>query len=307
MAPTIRTASVSHQKCGKEIVRIIDGVLHVQCLRRGCREWVPIYGWAETGQIMRVMELILTDQVRLEDVLALADPLVDYRQIEGLIVIGPTELDKACHGPNGENPLELQPGWIPNVPVPADLDQWIRSLTWRDSPEWATRATLVLTPPEIGGIPTSLIGQNKIWGVSHDRIPAGRVRQDVFWSNYFVQPNYDWAREPATDGWRWTLAYEHPLWMTKLNWDNQKQAALQRGMQISSVAQDAFVLNAVLAATGIRLRSATWSRTCTVYGGYPLNVHSCGNGVGVDGRWAPGGAGGLLAASVQGMPPGLVA
>lgn len=306
MATTIGTAAITHKKCGKEIARVIGDVLHVQCLRRGCREWVPVEGWAETHRIKQAIDLILSGQIKLDDVLAPADPLADYRQIEGLIVIGPEELNKACHGPNGENPLKLQPGWIPDIPIPADYDKWIRSLIWRDNSEWATRAALVLTPSEIAGIPTSLIGQNEIWGVPHDGEEAGKVRQDVFWSNYFVQPKYNWAKEPATNEWRWTLAYEHPLWTTKLNWNNQQAAAKKRKMPIMTAAQDAFVLNVVLAATGIRLRETTWSRTSTVYGGYPLGVRSCGNGVNVYRSWSPQDAHGILAASVQGIQtPGI--
>lgn len=230
------------------------------------------------------------------------DPLADYRQIKNLIVIGSAELDFACHGAGGENPLNLQSGWIPDVPVPADMDRWIRSLTWRDGPEWQTRAALVLTPPMIGGIPTSLIGQNKIWGVPHDSLPGGLVRQDVFWSNYFLQPNHGWAKELPADQWQWMLAYEHPRWTTKLNWTSQKNVVNHRGMTISTVAQDAFALNAVLAATGIRLRSATWSRTSTIFDDFPLFVCSGGRGVVVDQCWNTDGADGSIAASVQGVP-----
>lgn len=236
--------------------------------------------------------------------------MTSYRQIEGLFVIGLAELDMACRSqdPKNPNPLNLKDGWIPQIEVPTEMDEWIRSCVWRDDEEWKTRAALVLVPPEIGGIPTSLIGQNKIWGVGHDGLAAGKVRQDVFWSNWFVkpvEPNYDWANIQAVEEWRWLLAYEHPLWATNLIWDKQQKTAKERGMLISTAAQDTFVLNAVLAATGIRLRVPTWSRTSTLCGGCPLFVGSYDFGVLVCQGWFPEGAYSYVAASVQGVPLGL--
>ena len=309
MAKTIGTAEiVKHDRCGKEVARIINGVLHVPCVRRGCKgEHVALNDWVQRDRMAEAIKAILSGAVSPEQVMALTDPLADYRQTDGLILIGPEELDRACHGPNGENPLGLKSGWIPEVPVPTDLDRWIRSLVWRDHKDWQTRAALVLTPPEIGGIPTSLIGQNAIWGVAHDGTPAGQVRQDVFWSNYFVRPCHEgnpgfaWAKDTAADEWRWTLAYEHPVWTAQKNWAKQQEAASKRQMPIMSVARDTFALNAVLAAAGIRLRPATWSRTCTIYDGYPLDVYSYGYGVHAGRDWNPENASAGFAASVEGI------
>lgn len=235
------------------------------------------------------------------------DQLAFYRQIEGLIVIGPAELDKACRTPNGQNPLGLKDGWIPNIPVPEDLDKWIRSCVWRDHKDWQTRAALVLVPPEIAGISTSLIGQQKIWGVSHDNIDPGVVRQDVFWSNWFVKPNYDWANSPAMADWQWVLIYEHPLWTTNLNWKNQQKVVTKRKMLLSNIAQDALALNLILAATGIRFRNLTYSRTSTIFDGYPLGVNSGGRGVDLRQGWDLEDADGHVAASVQGVSLDFVA
>jgi hypothetical protein len=255
-------------------------------------------------QSLTVLEAIQSGRIPMSAIEQFLDPLYEYRQIEGLIVVGPAELDRACRSHNSENPnpLGLKDGWIPAIEVPTEMDRWIRSEKWRTDKQWATRAALVLTPPEIAGIPTSLIGQQKIWGVSHDGIGSGTVRQDVFWSNWFIQPNYDWANVPAVTEWYWTLIYEHPRWTTKKNWTNQQKAANERRMPISSAAQDAFALNAVLAVTGTRLRLSTWSRTSTIFEGCPLSVRSRDDGVSVDRRWRPGDALGGLAASVQGVP-----
>ncbi len=283
MSKNIGTAKsvVTHDKCGKVIAKEIDGVLHVQCLRQDCEnEWVPILGWVKE------------------------DPLAKYRGIEGLIVVGPAELDKACRSldQNNLNPLDLEDGWIPNIGIDPTIDKWICSGKWRTNKDWTTRAFLVLCPPEIGGIPTSLIGQNKLWGVPHDGIEAGNVRQDVFYSNWFLKENYDWANVPVVDQWRWLLGFEHPRWTTNLDWDGQQKAAKKKDMQISTAAQDVFALNVVLAATGIRLRSTTWSRTSTIFDGSPLHVYSFGARVYVFRSCPPGHAFDSVAASVQGVP-----
>lgn len=291
---TIGTADfveeVPHDKCGKGIARVIDGVPHVECTRKGCREWVPLEGFVKRDTLRGAIDLIISGQIRAADVIALAalpDPLAEYRQIEGLIVVGPAELDKVCRSLNSDNPnpLGLADGWIPDIPVPDEWDQWIHSGIWRDDKNWQTRAALILTPPEIAGIPTSPIGQNKIWGVPHDGLPGGIVRQDVFWSNYFVKPNYDWANTPAVSEWQWQLGYEHPVWITRQNWPKQQKSAESRGMPVASVAADTFILNAVLAAYGVRLRASTYSRTSTVFDGYPLDVGSLAGGVCVRQHW----------------------
>ena len=226
--------------------------------------------------------------------------LRDYSGIDELFVVGPKELDNLFR--IGTNPLSLKAGWVPEIEVSDELDSWIHSCVWRDNENWKTRAALVLAPPEIGDIPTSLIGQNQLLGVAHDGVAPGIIRQDVFWSNYFVQPNYDWANELAVDEWQWLFIYEHPPWTTKINWDRQQEEAKKKGMPISTAAQDALCLNLVLAATGTRFRLTTWSRTATICGGYPLDVLSGGTGVYVSQDWNPGHAFDSIAASVQGVP-----
>ena len=166
---------------------------------------------------------------------------------------------------------------------------------------------IVPTPSDIAGTPTSLIGQNKIWGVKHDGIEAGIVRSDVFWSNYFIGPSYDWANVPAADGWTLQLVYEHVLWTTKLDWPLQKKAAANNAMPIASAAADAFALNAILAATGIRLRGSTYSRTSTIFDGVPLDVYSFPLGVSAFRNWVPESAYENIAASVWGVPRDFVA
>ena len=171
--------------------------------------------------------VILHDRCREEvaspaDVIALCDPLAKYRNIEELFIVGPQELDTLFRIDSG-NPLSLREGWIPQPPsIDPRTDAWIRSCIWRDSPEWKTRAALILVPPMIGDIPTSLVGQNKLLGVAHDGYPAGIIRQDVFYSNWFVQPNFNWVNEPAVKGWQWLLVYENPLWTTRSNWSSQQ-------------------------------------------------------------------------------------
>ena len=290
-----------------------SGEPEVPCSRQRCRKQgvttpIRLHGFIRVPKGMepdyglKILAAIQSGSIPPATINQYLDPLYDYRQIEGLILIGPAELGKVCQGPKGENPLGLEDDWIPEIPVPERMAAWVRSQRWRTDKDWATRAALVLAPPNIGNIPTSLIGQNKLWGVSHDGVGAGLVRGDVFWSNWFVQSNYDWAKEPAVADWQWLLVYEHPLWTTKLNSERQKRAAEEKGMSISTAAQDALALNLVLAVTGIQLRLLTWSRTVTLYGGYPLIVDCYALGVRVNQYWPPGHAHADVAGSVQGVP-----
>lgn len=300
--------------CGDGLVVIgPSGELEVPCNRQRCRKggittpirpigFVRVPEGMTTERGLKILEAIQNGRIPAGAIEQFLDPLYTCRQIKDLIVIGPTELDKACRTSDGKNPLGLKEGWIPEIPVPDKLDQWIRSEKWRTDGQWSTRAVLVLMPPVIAGIPTSLIGQQKIWGIVHDGINPGSVRQDVFYSNWFVQSNYDWANIPAVTDWRWVLVYEHPRWTTNLNWLEQQRVAAERGMLISTAAQDVLALNLVLAATGTRLRTSAFSRTSTVFDGCPFRVDSDDNGVNLYQCWYPEYANGNVAVSVQGVP-----
>lgn len=241
-----------------------------------------------------------------------------YRKIKGLIFIGPAEWEKALLGPEGENPLELESGWCHKlvsdqgvvsqpVEVIKGVVEYCRTPDWKTTPILWLRGPKIISP-KCGEISMDILGQNRIWGVSHDGIAGGLVRQDVFWSNYFVganhtaKPECPWAHEPPCDTWEYGVGYELPHFTTLKNWKAQKQAVQTReGLQLVSAPRDTLMLNLVLAATGRRLRSASYSRTTTIHDGYPLNVDSDGYGVCVRRGWYPGDADGSTAASVQGV------
>lgn len=307
--------------CG-DVLAVVgpSGESEVPCRRPRCRRngtTTPIrpHGYIRVPEGMdgkygsRVLEAIQSSRIPMSAIEQYLDPLYRYRQINGLIVIGPAELDRACkkkddpeNPPDNPNPLGLKEGWITDIEVPPDIDKCICSEIWR-ADEWATRAVLALILPEIAGRKTSLINQQKLWGVPHDGFIGGTVRQDVFWlPSWIAQLNHDWANEPAVTEPQWVLIYEHPLWTTGKNWTNQQRAAAERGMAIATAALDAFVLNVVLAAKGIQLRPNSWSRTSTIAGGCPLRVVSRDGSVGVSRDWGPEDAYGFLAASVRGVP-----
>lgn len=237
------------------------------------------------------------------------DLLKAYRRVRGLIFIGPAEWEKACLGPKKENPLELKEGWCHKLalPVPRPIEIAKSVVKYCHTPEWNTTPIFWLTVPKIispkfGEIPTTLIGQNRIWGVAHDELPGGLVRQDVFYSNYFVKPNYDWANEPATKEYEWAFGYEFPFFTTSKIWPDQQTAVQARkGLRLVSAPRDALMCNVVLAATGRRLRLTTYSRTTTIFDGGPLGVYSRRNGVIVSQGWDPGYRYDVVAASVRGV------
>ena len=277
MVGTIGTAKdrvILHDRCGEEVARVINGAPTVKCIRRECKEDVVLGDFIERGPLQEAFDLILSGQVSPADVIALCDPLAKYRNIEELFIVGPQELDTLFRIDSG-NPLSLREGWIPQPPsIDPRTDAWIRSCIWRDSPEWKTRAALILVPPMIGDIPTSLVGQNKLLGVQHDGVASGIIRKDVFWSNYFISPGFDWANVPAVGEWSWLLVYEHPFWTARNCWEGQEELSAQKGMPISSAPQDTWALNMLKAVYGVSWRINTWSRTSTLRDGNPLRVYS---------------------------------
>ena len=236
-----------------------------------------------------------------------------YRKVRGLIFIGPREWEKACLGPKKENPLELEPSWCHKLklPPPLPIEVMRKVASYCRTPEWATTPVLWLALPRIvspkfGKIPTTLLGQNKLWGVAHDNLPGGLVRQDVFWSNWFMAADYtakyELAHEPATKDNGWAVGYEFPDLTVRKNWPDQKVAISQRkGLESVTAARDTLMLNLVLAATDRRLRTSGYSRTSTVFGGDPLDVGSYAVGVNVFQDWHPEIASDRIAASVQGV------
>lgn len=229
--------------------------------------------------------------------------LVQYYQIEGLIVIGPHEWEKAVLGPKGENPLNLASGWCPQIPVPYTVAQMRKLAEICKSREWATTPVLWLALPKVGDMPTSLVNQYGWWGVPHDNLGPGQIRSDIQWSSWFVEPKYDWALEPAVTGPTWMIGYEFPRWTIRLNWNNQQDAARKRKMLIATAYQDAMMCNLVAITTGKKFRTSTYSRTATICDGNPLHVYwNLDRGLNVYQSWRPGFAYDNVGASVEGIP-----
>lgn len=238
----------------------------------------------------------------------IADPFAGYRKVKGLVFIGPGEWEKAMASRNrrNRNPLKLVADWCPHLSIPWMVDQMKKLVELCQTPEWNTTPILYLAIPEVAGTPTSLVGQYSWWGVPHNSMGPGSIRQDVFWANWYHSRDDVWKDEPAVTEPTWMIGYEHPRWTTEKNWLRQREVVADHGMAISTVAQDTLMLNLRLASAGERLRSSTWSRTSTLCDGCPLFVRSDGHGVDVGYRWDLDDAYGALAASVHGMPLELV-
>lgn len=231
------------------------------------------------------------------------DSSVAYRRISNLIVIGPEEWEKAFRTPEGGDPFNLGTGWCPrDIPVPWIPAQMATLAKLCKGRNWKTRIVLWLALPEVGGLPTTLTNQYKWFGVGHDGKGPGEIRQNVFWSNWFVGKNYVWADEPAVIEPTWMIGYELPEWTMNKNWQNQQNVAQEHGMSIATASRDALMLNLVLAATGKKLRLTTYARTTTVCGSSPLDVDSDDVGVFVRSHWNPGNVHDALGLTVEGVP-----
>lgn len=248
------------------------------------------------------------------------DLLKAYQKIRGrfFLFFGPAEWERACLGPKEENPLDLERGWCHKLlaenplVIPRPIEVIKRVVAYCRTPEWNTRHTIWLMVPEIpspkGKIRTNLLNQNFLWGAPHDDIGPGLVRQDVFWSNWFVSQNekgkmarYELADEPACDELDWGYGYEFAAWTAKKIWVDQQAAISQRqGLSTVTAPRDALMLN-LARANGRELRLAGCCRTETIFDGHPLDVSSRPNGVFVRQYWNPEDAYEGIAASVQGV------
>lgn len=233
-----------------------------------------------------------------------ADGLPEYYGIRDLYVIGPDEWGKAVRGEKrgNRNPLGLAQNWCPCPPVPYTVEQMRALVELCKTPDWATRVVLFLALPEVGGVPTSLIGQRELWGVPHDGIGSGRVCSNIFWSDWFAKDAPSWALEPAVTKPAWFVGYELLKWTIMHSWDDQQRLASDRGMSIMSVARSV-LMRCLLAINGVQFNEQTWMRTATSHDGYPLSVHwYSGNGLYVSQYWHPELANGFLGVSVEGVP-----
>jgi hypothetical protein len=232
------------------------------------------------------------------------DPLADYRRIKNLVFNGPDQWNLAATSRDrrNRNPLGLPSDWCPRPVLPYTADQMKEVARFcKVEKEWQTRVILHLALPRMGSVPLNLNGQYDVWGVEHDNMGPGRIRRDAYWSNWYRGKNYDWADELPVIEPIYIVGYEHARWITGLAFPDQQKAAQDRNMAIATAALDAQMLN-VARINGKCLRETTYSRTCTLFGGEPLDVYSGGNGVRVNRRWNAGSAGDDIAASVQGVP-----
>ena len=72
----------------------------------------------------------------------------------------------------------------------------------------------------------------------------------------------------------WKLSYELPKWSTNKTWEDQKKAAENLGLKVSSPASDALMWNLVKIGTGRMLRTGhpEMTRTSASYEGQPIST-----------------------------------
>jgi len=264
-------------------------------------------GGVEFGKTMDGLQMLLENRfpitggtVPAGSPAKVSDPLKDYRKIKGLTIIGPKEWEKAMMSQNSDNlnPLGLPVGWCPQVLVsktPKEIAVRVEL-----AKKWGTTVTLFLDLPKVGDQDTSLLNQYGWWGVPHDNLGPGVVRNDVFWSNWFIQNSQDWARVASVLQPVWKIKYELPSWSTRKDWEKQKQVVAEHErLTVSTATSDTLFLNMMSIVFGKKLRPATYARTTTIYDGLPLGVHSYDEGVDVRGGWHPEFVDGDLGVAVE--------
>ncbi|MDD5731433.1 MAG: hypothetical protein PHU42_00840 [Patescibacteria group bacterium] len=260
----------------------------------------------EPDLLARFFEAITRDEINLDDLL---DPLAPYRAIDGLLVVGAAEWEKAMTGPNGENPLNLDKGWVPEVPLPeAWTPELLRKLVELcKRPEWNCIPVLQLELFGVARHKTSLVNLYNWFGVQHDGLGPGIIRPGIDYSNWFIKQGIEgWPHVPATDSERWRISYvDFPAFTTKKRWENQQKVTKEHGLINSSVTSDALMM-LLLAINYRKFRTSTWARTSTIYDERPLHVIFY-DSLDVYDYWHPENAHGLIGAAVEGVPLELAA
>jgi len=241
----------------------------------------------DSGQIS--LEDLLCEYYALEGCQQTGLNLEVYRQIEGLIVIGPEEWEQAMRGPNGENPLGLSENWCPRSPLPPTWtsENLNRLAELCHTPKWNCTPVLQLELHEVAGQPITLKQMYEWWGVAHDSLGPGTLH-NVDWSNWPITEGHNFASEPANEETRWVLRYmDFPAYTTMLPWERQQQETKKNGLAISNVASDVLTMS-LCAILGRKFRTQTWARTSTPFKGRPLEVGWVGgDGVSVSQFYSP--------------------
>jgi len=314
--PSKRKETVTRcMSCGNELV-VIDknGELAAKCYRQKCRnanittpirvsEFMRIPDGVNPAQLEKLFEAVKEGRL---DIDTLLDPLASYRAIDGLLVVGVPEWEKAFMGPDNKNPLGLKPGWIPDVPLPSE---WTPELFQKlvdlcKKPEWNCSPVLELELTEVSGVATSFVNLYGWFGVEHDGLGPGIIWPDLDYSNWFIKQGIKgWPDIPATLLARWKVGYvDFPDFTTKKHWENQQKIIAAKGLVTSSAASDALMLLLIKISYGKWYRTSTWARIATIHGGCPLDVSVSSGSLNVRDYWVPGSANGGLGASVEGVP-----
>lgn len=211
----------------------------------------------------------------------------DFRKIKGLLVVGPEEWEMATRRQNGRNrdPLGLGRNWCPrDILMVIDTSRGHLELTPEimqvlvelcKTPKWDCTPVLQLELPEVGGESTSLAWQYKCWGVPHEGMTDGVIRQDEQYPSEPIRNKAECAFEPATEKVRVVVKYlDFPEWTTGKSWGSQKAEIKERGLETVSVSSDALTMSLVSIALGKQFRNFnSLARTDTMFDSHPLSIN----------------------------------
>lgn len=262
-----------------------------------------VYHSFSLGELLRA--LVDSGQGNLDEVLEefyslkQTDSLLPYHQINGLLVMGPAEIEQAFLSKNEENPnpLGLPDGWCQALapPVPWSVDELKRVVEYCRTRDWQCQPILRLMLREIicqgESHPTSLAKMYRWFGRPQGGYGPGIVRADVHYSNWYLKQTEDWVNAPAVLQTEWQIGYlPHPFWTTSKTWDAQQKEVLKYpGIRFAGASEEVWMMG-ILEANGIKCRQTTWTRTSTLFDGAPLDATLYSSGVSLTRCWLPGDA-----------------
>jgi len=265
-------------KCGRVVLR--DG----KVVDRGGHEFTLAELLLAAERARQVSRLdVLRETFKLEA--AQRCDLAPYRQIEGLVVVGLAEVERAFLGPKGKNPLNLPAGWCEAIAPPLQFtpETMARVAEYCRTDDWQCAPALVFELHEVAGKPTSLLQMQEWFGYSHDGYSPGTIQQDIHYSNWYCAEQYrkqKWATAPIVPCPRWAVRYlPHPKWATLKTYAAQLEAVERfPGLRTAEAAGEAWMMD-ILTANDQRYRQSTWTCTATKVDGWPLDVGLIDGGV----------------------------
>lgn len=157
-------------------------------------------------------------------------------EIEGLVVIGPREIEQSCKSSVLKSINNLPTGWCEYPPIPWDIHQLANMVHFCNTSRWwNTQPVLWLALPKIGGMPTTLRLISNLWK------GRGWHEEELVKLPQSLQQSND-SNVPLTARPEWKIGFRlPPVWTERANYQELERLCHLREITISSVTSAAWM------------------------------------------------------------------